>query len=113
MPYQKFTSTITATNSTEILSFHGFDATSSILLDNVTMTLAVPPGPQLNASLSPTNGLVFTWTSSTNGFVLQANASLDTTNWVTLTNAPVTVGSSNQIVLPAPISNLFYRLTLP
>jgi len=113
IPYQKFTSTITATNSSEILSFHGFDATSSILLDNVTMTLAVPPGPQLNASLSPTNGLVFAWTSSTNGFVLQANASLDTTNWVTLTNAPVTVGSNSQINLPAPVSNLFYRLTLP
>jgi hypothetical protein len=32
---------------------------------------------------------------------------------VTLTNAPVTVGSSNRIVLPTPAGNLFYRLTLP
>src|SRR5271156_1344856 len=37
IPYQKFTSTITATGSQEMLSFHGFDATSAILLDNVTM----------------------------------------------------------------------------
>ena len=45
-------------------------------------------------------------------YLLQANASLTTTNWVTLTNAPVTFGSSNRIVLPMPASNLFYPLTL-
>jgi hypothetical protein len=110
LPYQKFTTTITATASSEILAFHGIDATSSILLDNVSVTLAVP---QLSLSVSPASTLVFTWTSSTAGYLLQANASLGTTNWVTLTNAPVTVGSSNRIVLPTAASNLFYRLKLP
>src|SRR5882724_470204 len=113
LPYQKFTTTITATNSSEILSFHGFDATSAILLDNVSMTLVVPSAPQLNLSLSPTDTLVFTWTSPTAGCHLQANGSLGTTNWVTLTNEPVTAGPSNQIILPAPASNAFYRLTQP
>lgn len=113
IPYQEFTTTITVTNTGEILSFHGIDATSSILLDNVSVTLAAPPAPQLNVSVSSTNVLVFTWTSSTNKFLLQTNASLPTTNWVTLTNQPVTVGSSNQIVLPAPANSVFYRLTLP
>jgi hypothetical protein len=108
--YQKFTTTITATDASEILAFHGVDATSSILLDNVTVTLLVP---QLDLSVAPTNKLVFTWTSATDGFLLQANASLRTTNWVTLTNRPVTLGSSNQIVLPAPGNGVFYRLTLP
>lgn len=110
LPYQKFTTTITATNATEMLSFHGFSATSAILLDNVSMMLA---GPQLNVRLSPTNALVFTWTAPTNGYRLQANALLGTTNWVTLTNAPVTAGISNQIILPTPASSMFYRLTLP
>jgi hypothetical protein len=113
IPYQEFTTTITATNASVMLSFHGFDAASSILLDNVSVTLAAPPAPQLNVSVSSTNVLVFTWTSSSNGFLLQTNASLPTTNWVTLTNQPVTVGSSNQIVLPAPANSVFYRLTLP
>jgi hypothetical protein len=113
IPYQSYTTTITATTPSEILSFHGIDATSAILLDNVSMTQAVLPPPQLNLSLSPTNTLVFTWTEPTAGYLLQANASPSTTNWVTLTNAPVTVGSSNQIVLPTPSSNQFYRLTLP
>jgi hypothetical protein len=110
LPYQKFTVTTTATTTTEILSFHGVDATSSILLDNVSM---VPAGPPLNLTLSPTNTLVFAWTAATTGYLLQANASLSATNWVTLTNATLTVGSSNQIVLPTPASNQFYRLTLP
>ena len=113
LPYQKFTTTITATNSSEILSFHGFDATSAILVDNVSMTLVVPSPPQLSLKLAPTNMLLFTWTAPTNGYRLQANSSLTTTNWVTLTNTPVTVGSSNQIFLPAPARNMFYRLTLP
>jgi hypothetical protein len=67
----------------------------------------------LNLSLSPTNTLVFNWTSSTAGYLLQANASLGATNWVTLSNAPVTAGSNNQIALPTPGGNQFYRLTLP
>ena len=113
LPYQKFTSTFTATNSSEILAFHGISADSSILVDNVSMTLVVPSGPQLNVKAAPTNMLAFTWTAPTNGYRLQANGSLSTTNWTTLTNAPATVGSSNQIVLSAPASNVFYRLTLP
>jgi len=57
--------------------------------------------------------LVFTWPATTNGVQLQANASLGTTNWVTLTNAPGTVDSNLQIVLSAPASSQFYRLTVP
>jgi len=47
------------------------------------------------------------------GYHLQINGSLDTANWVTLTNEPATVGLSNQIVLPAPATDAFYRLMLP
>lgn len=110
LPYQKFTATVTAKYPTEILSFHGVDATSAILLDNVTMT---PAPPELSLSLSPTNTLVFTWTYATNGFFLQANPTLGTTNWVTLTNRPTTVGAGNQVILPAPASDVFYRLAPP
>ncbi len=112
IPYQKFTTNVTATMPSEILSFHGIDATSSILLDNVSVTLVVPPAP-LNLSLSPTNTLVFTWTAPTTGYLLQANASLSTTNWVTLKYVGTAAGSNYQAVLPAPVSNQFYRLALP
>jgi hypothetical protein len=109
LPYQKFTTTITATNADVILSFHGIDATSSILLDNVSVALVVP---KLDLSISAKK-LVFNWTSSTNGFLVQTNTSLRTANWVTLTNKPVTVGTNNQIILAAPTNNVFYRLMLP
>jgi hypothetical protein len=115
MPYRKFSNIYTATNPNPILAFHGvaatdgLPATTSILLDNVSVTRVVPP---LNVHLSPTKNLVFTWTNPP-GFLLQTNVSLRTTNWVTLTNMPVMAGSSNQIVLPAPAGNLFYRLTGP
>jgi hypothetical protein len=113
LPYQKFTTTVTATNATEILSFHGISAASSILLDNVSVTLVVPPPPQLDLHRSATNGLVFTWTNQAAGYLLQANTSLLSTNWVTLTNTPVTVGSTNQLALPVPAGTLFYRLATP
>jgi len=110
LPYQLFTTNITATISDVILSFHGISASSSILLDNVSVTLAIPPTPQLNLSFNSTNGLVFTWTSTNSTFLLQSNASLNPTGWVTLTNESVANGMTNQIVLPAPSGNGFYRL---
>jgi hypothetical protein len=44
LPYQHMTQSFTALTSHDILAFHGFDATSDILLDNVTVTpLAAVP----------------------------------------------------------------------
>lgn len=110
MPYQLFTTNITATTADVILSFHGISALSSILLDNVSVTLAVPSMPQLNLSFNSANGLVFEWTSTNSSFLLQSNASLDSTSWGTLTNAPASNGTTNQIVLPTSSGNCFYRL---
>ncbi len=110
IPYQKFSTNYTATVSDVILSFHGVDSTSAILLDNVSMTLNLP---QINMSLGPSNTVVLNWTSWTNGFQLETSASLDRPIWVALTNTPVTIGSNSQIVLPAPVNNSFYRLAMP
>jgi len=115
-PYQKFSNIYTATNPNPILAFHGvagingIAAPSSILVDNVSVTLLIPP---LNVHFTKPNTLAFNWTSATAAYRLQTNSSFLTTNWVTMTNVPVTVGSSNQITLPAPAGNRFYRLTLP
>jgi MYXO-CTERM domain-containing protein len=38
VPWQQFTYTITAITSHDLFTFHGYDATSNILLDNVTVT---------------------------------------------------------------------------
>src|SRR5215471_7091050 len=116
IPYQKFSTNYLATTASPILSFHGINATNgvattnAILLDNVSMTLAYPP---LNVSLSSSNSLVFRWPFTNSPYRLEANALLNTTNWVTLTNMPSNVGTNSQIVLPVNTSQQFYRLTLP
>jgi hypothetical protein len=50
LPYQNFTLTITALTTHDIIAFHGYDKTSNILLDNVTVTPAGgTPTPTLTA----------------------------------------------------------------
>ena len=110
LPYQQFVTTFTATAASEILAFHGVDPSSSILLDNVSVTLAAP---KLNLSLSPSNSLIFTWSGTTASYLLQASDSLSSTNWTTLTNAPAITNAAYQVILPAPAASQFYRLTLP
>jgi hypothetical protein len=120
LPYQEFSTYWIANSDNPILSFHGVNATNglavtnSILLDNVSMVLAYPP---LTTALSAPNLLVFTWpfTNSPNSpYRLQSSTNLLSTNWMTLPNAPVNVGTSNQIALTIPTNSaMFYRLTLP
>ncbi|HZR16772.1 MAG TPA: hypothetical protein VFE51_05540 [Verrucomicrobiae bacterium] len=116
IPYQKFSTNYLATSSSPILSFHGINATNgiaatnAILLDNVSMALTYPP---LGLNLSDPNLLKFSWPLTHSPYRLQVNASLTTTNWVTLTNQPSNVGTSSQIILPAQAGARFFRLTLP
>jgi hypothetical protein len=77
---------------------------------NVSVVLAVP---RLELSPSPTGATIFTRMVSINGYVLQTNASLSTTNWATQPNAPVTPGASNQIVLLTSAGARFCRLAPP
>ena len=69
-----------------------------------------PHEPPLMISLAETNHLLLSWPSSFNGFALQQNSNLNTTNWVTLTNTPIAVGSQYQVTIPPPTGNQFYRL---
>lgn len=116
LPYQKFSTNYQATTASPILSFHGINATNglaatnAILLDNVWMTLAYPP---LTLGLSSSSQLVFRWPFTNSPYRLQANASLTTSNWVSLTNVPANTGTNSQVVLPMVAAQQFYRLTLP
>jgi hypothetical protein len=72
-----------------------------------------PGAPTLTIFLTPTNTAVVSWPSPSTGFVLQQNANLDTTNWVT---APQTVndnGVTRFIIVNPPVGNRFYRLLNP
>lgn len=116
IPYQLFSTDYLATISPVILSFHGVNATNGIavtngiLLDNVSMVLTYP---DLRVNFRPPGSLGFAWHFTNSPYRLQANASLKTTSWVTLTNAPSNAGANSQIILAAPGGAQFYRLTLP
>ena len=66
--------------------------------------------PHLMITLSATNTIVFLWPTEQTAYALQQNPDLST-NWVTLSNIPVTVGQQQQVVLPVTrTGRMFYRL---
>jgi len=77
-------------------------------------TLQSTPPPQLNLAPS-SNNLAFSWTVPSTNFVLQQNSELRTANWTNVTNTPMLnlMNLQNQISLPLPAGNVFYRLKTP
>jgi hypothetical protein len=69
--------------------------------------------PPLNAlKISSPGNLQLSWTIPSTNLVLQQNADLLTTNWLDVTNVPVVdlTNLQNQVVLPLPSNNSFFRL---
>ena len=67
--------------------------------------------PRLRSSVSVTNTIVFSWLTEQTCYTVQQNPDPSGTNWMTVSNAPVTVGQNQQVVLPAPpTGSMFYRL---
>lgn len=66
--------------------------------------------PHLAIGPTLTNTFLFTWPTNFTTYALQLNSRLDSTDWTTLTNAPIVVGSQNQLTLPKAQGTMFYRL---
>lgn len=66
--------------------------------------------PRLGISLTTSNTLLFFWATNHTNYSLQQNTEFLPTNWTTLPNSPIVVGSENQIALPKPQGIMFYRL---
>jgi hypothetical protein len=87
---------------------YGFLATGTDWLR--IYSLGTPSQPPLRISTEGASALILSWPTPTPAFALQENADLRTTNWVTLTNTPIVVGSKNQITIMPSNANVFYRL---
>jgi hypothetical protein len=72
-----------------------------------------PGAPLLRVVLTSTNTVIVAWPAPSTGFSLQQNAALGTTNWSGVTNSQSVVGSENQVLIPLPGGNRFYRLKSP
>lgn len=73
---------------------------------------------QVSPSMSiktATSNVVISWLKPSTDFVLQQNTNLTTTNWTTVTNAPVFnfTNLNDQVTLPKSATNNFYRLKTP
>ena len=78
-------------------------------------TLQTTPAPVLNIIPSSDN-LAFSWLVSSTNFVLQQSSDLCTANWTDVTNNTPTLNLTNlqnQVALPRPSGNAFYRLKTP
>jgi hypothetical protein len=77
-------------------------------------TYQTTPAPVLNIAPSNSN-LAFSWIVPSMYFVLQQNSNLCTTNWTDVTNMPALnlTNLQNQVALPLPAGNAFYRLKTP
>jgi hypothetical protein len=67
------------------------------------------PAPLL--SIAPTaGGSAIAWTIPSLNLVLQENSDFNTTNWTDVATTPTTTNLENQVLLPTPGGNRFYRL---
>ena len=71
-----------------------------------------PGAPTLTITRSG-NSVIVSWLSSTNGFTLQHNSNLATTNWTAGGYAISTNGAVESITISPPTGNLFFRLASP
>ena len=70
----------------------------------------MPGAPSLSISLTATNTVLVSWPYPSDGFFLQQNGAVGTTNWVGVTNSPVQVGPQWQLIAQPPAGNKFFRL---
>jgi hypothetical protein len=82
---------------------------TSAFIDPFVFSAPGPP-PVLTIQLTSTNTLVVAWPTSSTGFSLQQNSSLGSTNWLSVTNIPIIMGSDKQVTIPALGERMFYRL---
>jgi len=102
-PPGDYLGTVTIQGGTNIFETNNLSSRSfDILLSPATLGVA----------RSGTN-LVLSWPSPPAGSLLQRNANLTTTNWLTITNAQTTTNWQNQLFLVPSLSNQFYRLKYP
>jgi hypothetical protein len=74
-------------------------------------TLQFAPAPVLNIARADPN-LIVSWIVPSVGFTLQENSNLNTTSWTDVTNTPTLkfTNLQNQVMVPLPAGNRFYRL---
>lgn len=94
------------------VGFTGADGgvTSTQIITNFTYVSLIPLSVQRTGP-----NVILSWPIGVGGYQLQSNSSIKSPGtWVSVTNIPVIVGTSNQVTIPAtPGADTFYRLVNP
>ena len=69
-----------------------------------------PGAPDLTIQLMSPSSVLMSWPAPSDGFVLQQNTNLTTTNWVAVTNSPGEVNGEKQVTVSPLVSNCYYLL---
>jgi hypothetical protein len=75
--------------------------------------IQTPGSPLLRVLLTSTNTVLIAWPNPSDGFSLQQNPVVGTTNWTSVTNSAGVVGSEKQVIISPPTGNRFFRLVHP
>jgi hypothetical protein len=80
---------------------------------SLTPTNITPVVPVLNIQRNGPNSVLLSWVAPSDGWSLQQNFNLATTNWVGMTNAVNVIDGSNEVTTTPLTSNEFFRLKFP
>ncbi len=67
----------------------------------------------LQIQITATNTAVIAWPAPATGWVLQQSDTLAPANWINSSFAPRALGAQNQVIIPQPAGNKFFRLVHP
>jgi hypothetical protein len=77
----------------------------------IIAAVQTPGSPLLKITSDPQlSTITLSWPASSTGFSLQQSSGLGTADWISVTNAPVQVGTEWQVTISPAIANNFYRL---
>jgi len=71
------------------------------------------PGAPLLKVRREGNNVILSWPAPSTGFSLQQNGNVAGPAWGPVLGTPVVVDGENQITVPSPIGNNYYRLFMP
>ena len=78
---------------------------------SIIAAVQTPGSPLLKITSDPQlSTITLSWPASSTGFSLQQSSGLGTADWISVTNAPVQVGTEWQVTISPAIANNFYRL---
>jgi hypothetical protein len=81
--------------------------------DNVLSVTVSAQVPRLSIAGSETNALVYWPALYSDGFMLQQNTNLSTTNWTQAGGSVTNINGTNQVSISPPVGNQFFRLYHP